>query len=79
MSDDQKKVPRVVRLKMSPELVWATRAALADVMREVAESEADPRVARRLTEIATRFEIGIGSLAEWQTLNRPADGSDQHE
>lgn len=41
-----------------PELVWQTRQAMADLLREEAESEADPRIARRLMEIAGVFETG---------------------
>lgn len=41
-----------------PELVWQTRQAMADLLREEAESEADPRIARRLREIAGVFETG---------------------
>jgi len=41
-----------------PELVWACRHELAQVLRQEAESEAYPLLKRRLGEIANRFEAG---------------------
>lgn len=41
-----------------PELVWQTRQAMANLLREEADSEADPRIAQRLREIAAVFEVG---------------------
>lgn len=41
-----------------PELIFHIRMEFAGVLREEADSEADPRIARRLREIAARFETG---------------------
>lgn len=41
-----------------PELVWQTRQAMANLLREEAETEADQRFALRLREIAAVFEVG---------------------
>lgn len=41
-----------------PELIWETRRAMADLLREEADAEANPAVARRLREIADAFETG---------------------
>jgi hypothetical protein len=34
------------------------RASMARILREEAEADADPRVSRKLVEIAARFEAG---------------------
>lgn len=41
-----------------PELVWSLRAEMAAMLREEADGEADPRVARRLAAVAAAFEAG---------------------
>lgn len=42
-----------------PEVLSALRESLARILREEADAEADPRVARRLREIAAEFEVGV--------------------
>ena len=41
-----------------PELVADVRLEMASVLREEADAEGDPRIARRLIDIATAFEVG---------------------
>ena len=52
------RVKRQVRVRISPELLFGMRSEMANVLREVADAEADARVARRLREIAAAFEAG---------------------
>ena len=52
--------PFAIDLHAMPELIWACRRELANVLRREAEAEANPIVARRLREIADRFEAGTG-------------------
>lgn len=40
-----------------PEVLWEMRRQLAQILRDEAEGE-DPRVARKLREIAALFEVG---------------------
>lgn len=41
-----------------PELIHCVMRQCANRLRDEAESEADPRIARRLIEIAADFEVG---------------------
>jgi PHD/YefM family antitoxin component YafN of YafNO toxin-antitoxin module len=41
-----------------PEGLAMVRSELAKMLREEADSDADPRIARKLREIAARFEAG---------------------
>lgn len=41
-----------------PELIYNVRNQCADMLREEADSEANPRIARRLRELAAAFEVG---------------------
>lgn len=41
-----------------PEALHAMTSRLAFILREEADAEADPRIQRRLREIAARFEAG---------------------
>lgn len=41
-----------------PEALFAMRKQMAALLRSEAETEADPRIARRLIEIANMFEVG---------------------
>ena len=52
-----------VNLGDMPAIVWRLRQAMADVLR--AEAEGEPEfTARKLREIAARFEAGISEGAE---------------
>lgn len=41
-----------------PDVLWEMRRELARVLRDEADAEADPRVARRLHDVADAFEAG---------------------
>lgn len=69
MSDEQK--GRVRRIRIDPRLLWEWRHQIADIVREVADAEADPRVAQRLREIGARFEAGISRLSDVQLGEQP--------
>lgn len=43
-----------------PEALWVMRAAMARILREAADAESSPFVAKRLREIADDFEAGQG-------------------
>lgn len=45
-------------IKNIPELIFEVRREMARVLREEADTEADPRMARRLRELSDRFEAG---------------------
>jgi hypothetical protein len=45
-----------------PEAMAELRHGLADLLREEAGAEADPRVARRLREVAATFEVGLSRV-----------------
>ena len=45
-----------------PELIWDVRKEMADLLREEARSEGDPRIALRLEEIANVFEAGVADV-----------------
>lgn len=47
-----------IDVKNMPELIHALLVRMSNLLREEAESESDPRVARKLLEIAARFEAG---------------------
>lgn len=47
-----------VDVKNVPEIVHALCVRMSNLLREEAEAESDPRVARKLREIAARFEAG---------------------
>jgi hypothetical protein len=47
-----------IDVKNIPELVHCVMAQCAERLREEADSEADPRIASRLREIAASFEAG---------------------
>lgn len=64
------KKPRVVRVQISAELLWHFRHEFSELLREVADAEADPRVARRLREIGACFEAGISRFNEVQLGDR---------
>lgn len=48
----------VISFERMPEMLWAMRHELAKILRAEAGAESDPRVARRLIEIAATFETG---------------------
>ncbi len=48
-----------VSLEKLPEVLSALRVNLANILREEAGSECDPKVARRLREVAEMFEVGL--------------------
>lgn len=48
----------VVDVRGMPEVIWQVRHACAQALRQEAEAEANPAVARRLLELADRFEAG---------------------
>ena len=48
----------VVDVRGIPELIWGLRREMAEVLREAADAEADPRVMHRLLVIAQAFETG---------------------
>jgi hypothetical protein len=54
--------PRGLSMTLSvkdlPEMVWLLRSSMAELLRDEASTEADPRIARRLREIADVFEVG---------------------
>lgn len=41
-----------------PELIAAVRREMATILREEADAESDPRIARRLRALAAAFECG---------------------
>jgi hypothetical protein len=47
-----------IKLTEWPEGLARLRSELARILREEADADADPRVSRKLREIATRFEVG---------------------
>jgi hypothetical protein len=47
-----------IEITKFPEALWAMRKELAGLLRSEADAEADPRIARRLREIAATFEAG---------------------
>lgn len=47
-----------INLESMPKTLAALRRELARITREVGDAEADPRVGRRLREIADAFEAG---------------------
>jgi hypothetical protein len=49
----------VIDIKGWPEALFAITRACGDAIRREAESEADPRFARKLFEIAAQFEAGV--------------------
>lgn len=46
----------------SAELISALRREMAAILCDVAEAESDPRVSRRLREVAAAFECGQGAV-----------------
>lgn len=52
-----------VDLRQVPEVLWEMRHQLAQILRVKAGAEADPRVAKRLREVAAAFETGEGAVA----------------
>lgn len=48
----------VVDLRNVPEIVWGLRREMAMILRDEAEADADPRIARRLRALADGFEAG---------------------
>ena len=44
-----------------PDVIWMVRRELANLLRKEAETEASPLVAKRLRELAARFETGQGA------------------
>jgi hypothetical protein len=49
----------VLRLADHPEALHALRREVCRVLREAADAEANPAIARRLREIADDFEAGL--------------------
>jgi hypothetical protein len=47
-----------LRIADMPEVLFALRARMAGILREEADAEADPRIARRLRDLANQFEAG---------------------
>lgn len=47
-----------INVENMPEVIARIRVEMAGVLRHEADAEADPRVARRLREIADIFEVG---------------------
>ena len=47
-----------VNIEKMPEVIHRLMQQIADALRLEADSEADPRVARKLRAIAARFEAG---------------------
>ena len=47
-----------IRIADMPEILWGIRSEVAKIIEEVAAVESDPRVARRLREIAVDFTAG---------------------
>lgn len=50
----------VIDVRNSPQLLWACRHALADLLREEANVEPSLYVASRLRDVAAKFEAGVG-------------------
>lgn len=48
----------VLDVRGIPEVIQAVRAECAEILRDDAESESNPAVARRLRQIASAFEAG---------------------
>jgi hypothetical protein len=48
-----------LRISDMPEVLAAMRREIATLLRDEAESEADPRIARRLCALADTFEVGV--------------------
>lgn len=46
-----------IRIADWPEMLAAIRKSFADMLREEADAEADPRLARKLRAIALAFEV----------------------
>jgi hypothetical protein len=53
-----KRIEARLSVEKMPEVIASLRHELAEILRDVAEIESDPRVARRLREIAASFEAG---------------------
>lgn len=47
-----------INVEKMPEMIARLRLEFSNLLREEAEAEADPRIARRLREIAAIFEVG---------------------
>ena len=47
-----------IRIADMPDIIWGIRLEVAKIIEEVAAAESDPRVARRLREIAVDFTAG---------------------
>ena len=54
-------VTLTVDVRNMPDLIFEVRKEMAKVLRDEAETEADPRIGRRLREIAARFEAGAST------------------
>jgi hypothetical protein len=59
-----------ISVRDMPELMAEMRVALADLLREDAGAEADPRIARRLRELAAEFEAGLSSTDRAEARRR---------
>jgi hypothetical protein len=47
-----------IKMTESAQCLWMVRVAMANMLREEADSESDPRLQRKLIELAARFEAG---------------------
>lgn len=47
-----------LNVERMPEMIWAARREMAQMLREVAQAESDPRVTRKLHEVADAYEAG---------------------
>lgn len=48
----------IIDIEKMPEIIHAMRVRMAELLREQAASESDPRVSIRLLETAAQFEAG---------------------
>ena len=55
---NKKPVTATISLTGLPEVIYGIRCEVATIIMEVAEAEADPRVAERLRKIASEFAAG---------------------
>lgn len=47
-----------INVEKMPEVIHGLMRRMSDILREEADAESDPRVQRKLREIAARFEAG---------------------
>jgi hypothetical protein len=48
-----------INVEKMPDVIWQLRKEMATMLRREAESEADPRVSRKLERVAMAFEAGV--------------------